>query len=475
MQPAVSHLSPYGGSWYPGDPIQLRELLDQLFESSQRRTGRYLAPKPRAFVVPHAGLAYSGAVAAAAYRHLQAGQPETILLLGFPHHGSAPGIWIPDVDAIRTPLGEVAVDRQAVQALLETPHFKRLQESVLCDHSVEIQLPFLQTAVPRARIVPLYVSHLDGPMRDSAAGVLATWLPPGAVLMASSDFTHYGKAFGFQPFPPDERVSDRLRDLDESVIQAAGSLRQELFLEALRTTSATVCGVQPIALLLATLRLLDGEEEIFQELLDYQTSGDLTGDYKHCVSYAALGYFPHTAFHLDQEDQQLLLESARRTLAHYLSTGLREPILPARQTAALERRAAAFVTLHKHGRLRGCVGRRSAAESLFQSIPDLTLSAALEDTRFDPVSPSEQGLEVEISVLSPMKRIPDLDCFRVGPHGALLDSGRRHSLLLPQVATEAKWKAKQFFDALARKAGLTSEVYRDPATRLHVFRAQVIQ
>ena len=475
MQAAVSHLSPYGGSWYPGDPSQLRELLDRLFESSERRTGRYLAGKPLAFVVPHAGLAYSGTVSAAAYRHLQAEQPERILLLGFPHHGSAPGVWIPDVDAIRTPLGEVAVDRQAVQALLETQHFKRLPESVLCDHSVEIQLPLLQKAAPGARIVPVYVSRLDGQMRESAAGALATWVRPGAVLMASSDFTHYGKAFGFQPFPADEWVAEHLRDLDESVIQAAGSLRQELFLEALRTTSATVCGVQPIALLLATLRLLDGEEEVFQELLDYQTSGEVTGDFKHCVSYAALGYFPHTAFHLGGGEQALLLESARQTLEHYLRTGERNPIPPARETAALERRAGAFVTLHKHGRLRGCVGRRSAAESLFQSIPELTLSAALEDTRFDPVAPSEQGLEVEISVLTPMKRIPDLDCFRLGLHGALLESGRRHSLLLPQVATEAKWKAKQFFDALARKAGLTSEVYRDPATRVYVFRAQVIQ
>lgn len=475
MQAAVSHLSPYGGSWYPGDPSELRQFLDRLFETSEHRTGRYLAPKPLAFVVPHAGLSYSGAVSAAVYRHLQAEQPERVVLLGFPHHGSPAGIWIPDVAAIRTPLGEVAVDRDAVAQLLKTPHFDSRPEPELCDHSVEIQLPLLQRVAPAARVVPLYVSQLDASRRQAAAAELARWVQPRTVLVASSDFTHYGRAFGFQPFPPDEWVSERLRDLDDTVIQAASSLRQELFLDALQTTSATVCGVQPIALLLATLRLLDGEEEIFQELLDYQTSGELTGDYRHCVSYAALGYFRYHAFHLAEEDQALLLESARRTLEHYQQTGERTPIPPSRHTIPLERRAAAFVTLHKNGRLRGCVGRRAAAEPLFQAISLLTLAAALEDSRFDPVAPSERGLDIEISVLSPMKRIPDLDCFRVNLHGAFLEAKRHHGLLLPQVATEAGWGAKQFFDALARKAGLPSDIYRDPATRIYVFRAQILR
>jgi len=475
MQAAVPHLSPYSGSWYPGEASELRQSLDRLFETSEHRTGRYLAPKPLAFVVPHAGLAYSGAVSAAAYRHLQAEQPDRVLLLGFAHHGSPAGIWIPDVAAIQTPLGEVAVDRDAVAQLLKTPLFRSRPESALCDHSVEIQLPLLQKAVPAARVVPLYVSQLDTSHREAAAGELAKWVRPGTALLASSDFTHYGKAFSFQPFPADEWVSERLRDLDETVMQAASSLRQELFFDALQSTSATVCGVQPIGLLLATLRLLDGEEEIFQELLDYQTSGELTGDFRHCVSYAALGYFRHHAFHLAEEDQALLLESARQTLEHYQQTGERTPIPPPRLTTALERRAAAFVTLHKNGRLRGCVGRRAAAEPLSQAIPALTLAAALEDSRFDPVTRSERGLEIEISVLSPMKRIPDLTCFRVNLHGALLEAKRHHGLLLPQVATEARWGAQQFFDALARKAGLPPNVYREPDTRIYVFRAQILR
>jgi len=133
-----------------------------------------------------------------------------------------------------------------------------------------------------------------------------------------------------------------------------------------------------------------------------------------------------------------------------------------------------FVTLHKNGELRGCLGRSAALESIESVVPEMTMAAALEDSRFDPVSPSETGLEVEVSILSPMKRIAGRGDFRVNEHGALLKAGGRQGLLLPQVATERGWSAERFFRALAEKAGVGAGVYSDPATRLYVFRAQVI-
>lgn len=474
MQPAVSHVSPFGGSWYPDDPRQLNDLLDKLFADSRERTGPYLLPRGMAFVVPHAGLVYSGTVAAAAYRHLERDQPERVVLLGFAHRGAPPGVWIPEIDSFRTPLGDILIDRQAADELVETPEFGYLPESGLCDHSVEIQLPLLRRAAPSARLVPIYVSHLDPVTRESAAATLAKWVRPGTVLLASSDFTHYGKAFHYTPFPADAWVADRLRGLDESLIEAAGSLRTEMFFGTLRSTSATLCGFEPIGLLLATLRLLDGFDEVFQEVLDYQTSGDITGDFRQSVSYAALGYFPYSAFRLAEPDQAALIESARRTLGHYLETGERKPMPPASGSVALERRAAAFVTLRKDGHLRGCVGRRGALEPLAKAVPELTLAAALEDSRFEAVVPSETGIDVEISVLSPLKRVPGRECFRVNEHGALLEAGHHQGLLLPQVATERNWTSEQFFEALARKAGTGVHVYRDLSTRIFVFRAQVI-
>jgi len=471
---ALVHSSPYSGTWYPGTARELEALLDRLFETSAQRPSTYLLHGGLGFVVPHAGLIYSGTVAAAVYRHLEQQRPQRVVLLGFPHRGGSPGLYLPQLDRYRTPLGETEVDREACERLVNTGPFRWRDEDRLCDHSVEIQLPLLQRAVPQARLVPVYVSSLPASERAEAAQALASLLDGQTVLLASSDFTHFGAAFGYRPFPVDSLTRDRLRRLDFKFVDAASSLDPEYFLRELRAESATVCGYGPISLLLETLRQLHQAEDIFQRTLDYETSGDITGDYSHCVSYVALGYFPWESFLLDVEDQQLLLESARRTLSHYQATGLAEPLPPPRITPALKRPAAVFVTLQRHGQLRGCIGRTEPDTPLAEVVPRMTLAAALEDPRFSPVERDERDLEIEISVLSPMKLLTDLSRFRVGRDGALLRADGHSGLLLPQVAEGRNWTAEDFFKALALKAGVSPDVFRDRSARVYVFRAQII-
>jgi AmmeMemoRadiSam system protein A/AmmeMemoRadiSam system protein B len=375
------------------------------------------------------------------------------------------------VDAFRTPLGEIAVDQEAIKELRAGNGFGCLAEPSLCDHSVEIQLPLLQRVAPGARVVPVYVGCLDAAGRCSAAGILKHIADSGTVLVASSDFTHYGKSFHYQPFPPDSRVGERLWDLDHQAIEAVASVNSEIFFEVLRSTGSTVCGSSPIALLLETLA--GSGDDVFAQMLDYQTSGEITGDFQHSVSYASLGFFPAGSFVLSQEDQGLLLESARRTLDQLIETGARHPAYPARQTAALTRRAGVFVSLHCDGRLRGCVGTSAASEPLYSAVPQMTLAAALDDIRFEPLGSGDGDVEIEISVLTPMKRIARKEQFRINEHGAFLQAGCRRGLLLPQVAAGRDWSASQFLEALARKAGARENVYDDPQTRLYIFRAQV--
>ena len=377
------------------------------------QTGEFLLPGGAAFVVPHAGLVYSGTVALAAYRHLEQQPPETVVILGFAHRGSRPGIWIPEVDQISTPLGSVAIDHSLGNRLLESQAFQRAPEAQLCDHSVEIQLPLIQKVAPKARVLPLYAGSMDSRTRRRAAEALAPLIGNGTVLVASSDLTHYGRDFRFQPFPADSHTAEHLRELDTSVMNAAGSLDAPFFLSTLEETGATVCGRSPISLLLETLSLTQGEE-FFQEILDYQTSGEITGEVHHSVSYGALGYFPAPAFHLDRAEQKLLLGSARGTLERYQKTGKRLRVPPEVRTPALMRKAAAFVSLHRRGELRGCVGHRAAFQPLFDAIPELTLSAAIDDSRFEAVAGDEQDIDIEISVLSPMKRIASPGLFQVG-------------------------------------------------------------
>src|ERR1019366_7193238 len=205
------HISPYAGAWYPGEPPELTALLDDRFAQSSRRTGAFPFTDALAFVTPHAGPAYSGTVAAAVYRALAHVEPERIVLLAFPHHGGLRGAAVPEVATISTPFGPVAIDTTL-------GGFVRVAEDRVCDHSFEIQLPFLQRAAPQARVAPLYVGRMTPDERARAADLLAAQWRPGTVILASSDFTHYGRGFGYTPFPPDDDVAGRLHDLDYEVI-----------------------------------------------------------------------------------------------------------------------------------------------------------------------------------------------------------------------------------------------------------------
>jgi AmmeMemoRadiSam system protein B/AmmeMemoRadiSam system protein A len=468
----ASHTTPFAGSWYPARRPELETLLDELFAASLKRTGPCLLPRPLAFVVPHAGLVYSGTVAAAAYRHLQAAQPERVFLLGFSHRGGAPGAAIPDIGAFQTPLGEVKIDQAAARQLASSGQCVLTPEGRVCDHSVEIQLPLLQRAVPRALVIPLYVGTLDAAQRSAVARALAQQTRPGDVLLASSDLTHYGRAFGYEPFPADSDVERRLSKLDAQAIEAAGSLDPALFLDTLHELDSTVCGYAPVALLLETLGIL-GDADLFQQTLDYQTSGELTGDFRQSVSYGALGYFRADSFFVDAETQVALLASARATLTHLSATGERKLILPDAACPALLRRAPVFVSLHEKGELFGCIGMRSTDRPLAESVSDLTLSAALDDPRFEQRARVPSGIDIEISVLTPMKRIRDWKSFQVGRDGACMEYGGLTQLLLPQVANHGAFTATGFLEALCHKGGLPRAAYREVKARLSIFRAQV--
>lgn len=461
------HASPFSGTWYPAQAAELETLLEERFELSRHRTGPFLFPDAFGFVVPHAGPEYSGSVAAAVYRSLQQQKPERIVLLAFPHHGGLHGVAVPRVRAVSTPFGPVPIDG------FLSEEFPRIEEGWVCDHSFEIQLPFLQKTVPEARLCPLYVGNLSPSERRLFADALASEWKPGTVLLASSDFTHYGRSFGYVPFPADRRIAERLRTLDSDCMDAAGSLNVDFFLDSLAATGATVCGSAPISLMLSALTRI-APAGLYQCSLDYQTSGEITGDFRHSVSYAALGYFPRSAFELNAEDCQALLRSAELTLQGFQETGRREAVRP-QGSPALESRRAVFVSLHRGPELLGCMGHCPAYAPLCEAVPELALAAALEDPRFHPGLAIAGSYDVEISALTPLRRIREIADFQIGRHGGLLKLGKASGLLLPQVAPRHGWTGETFFEALSQKAGLSPQAYQDPAARLYVFEAQVFR
>jgi AmmeMemoRadiSam system protein B/AmmeMemoRadiSam system protein A len=468
MVPVLAHHSPLVGSWYPRGVSELKGLLGAALENSIGRTGSFVRPGGLAFVVPHAAPAYSGVVAASVYRHIQARGARRVVILGFSHRHPIQGVAVPEVDRIETPLGAIRIDRETADSLTASPPFHSVPEPAACDHSVEIQIPFLQTFVPHATLVPLYVGRLTGEQRAAAAHALRGLMDAHTVLLASSDLTHYGPDFGYVPFELDTFTPEKLRALDNGVIAASSSLDPTLFTGELHRTGATVCGAEPISLLLETLGGLHGET--FQETLDYAPSGAITHDYEHSVSYGALGYFPPAAYQLNATDQAALLAGARYTLDHYRRTGETRYPQPLAESALLQP-GRAFVTLYAKGAVRGCTGRLDHSLPLAECVSRLAIAAAFDDERFSPVSPDEE-LEIEIHVLTPAKRIADPKQLIAGEHGASLKWGAHRGLLLPVVATRYRLSCEQFLQALTKKAGVPDTVYASDGWELDIFRDQ---
>jgi hypothetical protein len=463
-----AHVSPLAGSWYPSGVAELERLLGTALENSVQRTGAFVRPGGLAFLVPHAAPAYSGTVAASVYRHVRATGVTRIVILGFSHRRPIQGIAVPELDCIETPLGAIAIDRETADSLAASPPFHAATEPAVCDHSVEIQIPFLQMCVPAAMLVPLYVGHLTSEQRSVAAQTLRSLMDARTVLIASSDLTHYGRGFEYLPFKLDHSTPERLRALDTGVLAAAGSLDPALFTGELNRSGATVCGSDPIGLLLETLRGLPGET--FQETLDYDTSGAISRDYEQSVSYAAAGYFPATAYQLDAPDRAALLAAARYTLDQHRRTGA-PAFVETPAGSALLQRGRAFVSISAHGDLRGCTGHFEKPIVLADGVPRLTLAAAYEDSRFKPVSRDER-VEIEIHILTPPKRISHPEQLRIGEHGAFLRAGAHRGLLLPIVATSHNLSRPQFLKALAQKTGVSESVYANGG-ELSIFCDQV--
>jgi AmmeMemoRadiSam system protein A len=175
---------------------------------------------------------------------------------------------------------------------------------------------------------------------------------------------------------------------------------------------------------------------------------------------------------LDDSDKTTLLELARMTLDSYLSNGTTPPCTTTR--ASLLERKGAFVSLHRGEELRGCIGQLYPDQELIKVVQYCALSAALDDARFMPVSHDELAdMSIEISVLTPLRRIHSIEEIEVGKHGLYVVQGRFRGLLLPQVCTQYGWDRKEFLEQTCRKAGLPESAWRNPNTAIHTFEAQV--
>lgn len=463
------------GPWYPQQASELAALIDGFLTNvkSAKPSGSL-----RALISPHAGYAFSGQAAAFGFKQIQGLPIKRVIVLGPAHRGNFHGVSIADVTHYQTPLGEIPLDQAAI-AQLRTHELVKSDPLVhQNEHSIEMQLPFLQHLIASPwSLVPILVGTMEIDDFAKIAAIIKPLADAETLVIASGDFTHFGQNYGYTPFPVNGETSERIQELDMGAFQTIAALDMRAFMRYRQQTEINACAFGPVAILLQLVL-----PQTTTNLLRYTTSGEISGDYQHSVSYLSVGFYADQAF-ADvstalskiqlQQLHQLAKAAVKQAVIH--GRGQFDPgalVIQGDVPVALAQKSGAFVTLKKAGRLRGCIGYIQPHKPLYRAIIENAANAAVYDQRFLPVEQAELSqLELEISVLSSPKPIKSYHEFTVGKHGIILSKAGRQAVYLPEVAIEQGWTQEQTLSHLAEKAGLPANAWQHGAS-FKVFTSQ---
>ncbi len=439
MNPATTVRPPaVAGMFYPGDSVGLRDELATCLALPE-------APAPatteagalKAIIVPHAGYIYSGGTAGHAYARLAplAGHIRRVVLLGPCHRVAVRGLAAPTVQAFATPLGRVPLDRAAIDALSDLSQVIASDAAHAQEHSLEVQLPFLQTVLGHFELVPLAVG--DATAAEVAEVLERLWGGAETLIVISSDLSHF---HGYR----------EAQNID------GATARHILALDQLSSFDQA-CGALPINGLLAVAR----RRGMRIERLAQCNSGDTAGDKLRVVGYASFALY-EPASETDDLGPALLVR-ARNAIAAELKQPARAE--PAHPSLALP--GATFVTLTQDGALRGCIGSLEARRPLDQDVRANAVAAAFRDPRFAPLTLAElPRTRIEVSLLTPPRPIAfsseadALKQLRPNVDGIIFSAGRSgragQATFLPQVWEQLP-EPRQFLARLKQKAGLPAD------------------
>jgi len=466
------------GAFYPSDSAELARMVTGHLDNVKdvpTIEGQIIA-----LLVPHAGLIYSGQIAAYSYKLLENSDVDKLILCGPSHRHGFEGISVygPGMEW-KTPLGMINCHDSLCNLLLR--HDKRIniiEQAHAREHSLEVQLPYLQTVLSSFQIVPIVMGYPNQATIELLADALKLIeFKNRTVMVASTDWQHYRPAS--QGWLMDSLGIDCLKGLDADRLE-----------KYLQSGQVELCGGGPtVAVMKAAIAR--GADRV--KILKYGDSGDISGDKTSVVGYTAAVIYksiddkvdsvetrPESSmyekklpskFHLSDAEKRKLLIIARKSIESYLKDGS----FPDFEVSDnLRNPGAAFVTLEKQGRLRGCIGHTIANEPLYKTVSICAVQAAVADRRFPPVQPEELAeLHIEISVLTPFQEVKLLNEIEVGRDGLMITMGNKRGLLLPQVAAEYGWDRAQFLRQTCRKAGLPADAYKSPYALIQKFQAVI--
>jgi len=424
------------GQFYPGTANQLRSMIKEMVDEKAAKE------EVIGMVVPHAGYIYSGPVTGATISRIKF--KDTFIIIGPNHTGMGKPLSIMTEGVWKTPLGEVETDSELSKKILASS--KYLQEDSRAhqyEHSIEVQLPFLQHFKPDVKLVPIILSYAGGDVYKEIGRAIAKAIKElnrEAVIVASSDMTHY-------------EPQDSARDKDYQAIEAMLDLDEDELLKRVREFNITMCGYAPAVSVICAAKELDAQGT---ELVKYMTSGDTTGDYSSVVGYAGLII----------KRMSPLVKLARETVETYVKQG-KTPELPKELTPEMKEKAGVFVSIHKRGDLRGCIGTfEPTTNNVAEEIVINAISSATRDPRFPPIAPNElKDLDYSVDVLTSPEPIGSQEQLDPKKYGVIVQAGWRRGLLLPDL--EGVDSVEQQISICRQKAGIA------PNEPIKLYRFQV--
>lgn len=469
------------GSFYRAEPRKLQGMVDKfLMEAKPPSIGGELV----ALIVPHAGYTYSGPIAAFGYKLLEARKFDLVVVLAPSHHVRFAGASVYSVGDYLTPLGRVRVDRGLCDRLIgESEKVTYYRPAHLREHSLEVQLPFLQRVLDDFSLVPVVMGDRSVESCEALADALVKILKDKSVIfIASSDMSHYHNY-------------KRANSIDTKTLRLIEKFSPLELLVKVEKGEVELCGAGPVVVAMMVAQRL-GADNV--KVLRYANSGDTAHDRSKVVGYCAVAFYRGNSEQTrkvagpraDSEGASLsegaeseLLSIARESIKAYLDLGEVPDFKPRHKELA--RLSGAFVTLYKHGRLKGCIGHFEADMPLHKVVAEMTVAAATKDRRFFPVSKGElDDIELEISVLSPLKKIDSIDEIELGKHGIYIVGTAaerygtytferpRSGCYLPKVATETGWTKIELLEHCSQdKAGLGKDGWKD--ADIYIFTTEV--
>lgn len=473
--PPKVYKSLIAGQWYDASPSKLRQQISEMFNKADIEPIENVI----GLILPHAGYMYSGLTACKGIKATEKSLYSKIIILGTSHRAPLENIIsVPSVDFYETPLGQIPIDLEIIQELKKFPYFKEVPLAQQGEHSVEIELPLLQYFKKDFKLIPLICGRLDLETTQKIAQILQNYIDERTLVIASSDFTHYGPNYNYKPF--NEDIPENLKKLDMGAYQYIEKRDVKKFYEYIEKTGITICGPYGIGVLMYLL-----PENTQVNLVEYKQSGEIVNDYQNSVSYFGIAFTGtwekkertsmNTSTTLTPEEKKDLLKLARWTLEYVLEHNKlpSDNEIPIKVTETMKTPRAAFVTLKINDNLRGCIGEIFATKPMYKSVLQNAYNAGFKDPRFYPITKDDlPKIKIDISLLTYPRKINHYNEIELGKHGIILKKGYYQSLFLPQVAPEQNWNLQQTLEHLSMKAGLPPDGYKE-GTEFEVFEAEV--